>query len=439
MYEEVKFGKIVLRSWMIFIDKAYLRETLKDYAVPKGFTITVVAADSKRYTVTCLAQCCEWRLHASRLPDGKTWAIKKIWPDKQATLYRLKRYVVQEIFGGHYESYNHLPRYAEVIMSTNPGSKAFVAWHESETIPRVNLFSSIFISFAGQWQGFLAGCRPLIGVDGAHFKGNYGGILLSDVVLDGNNEIYPVAYAVGVDVALKTVWPEAKRRYCCRHLSRNYKKAFPGPLMYTLFWRACNATNKFTFRKAMERLQKEGGEDVMTWFAALGHQSKWSKHRFDPNVCNDSNTSNFVESFNSTRGPDRCRPVLTLLEGIRRVCMVRIASRHEAAMDLNNDELCPKIARLVREISKASTTCRAFQSSPGEYEIHEGKSQFPLSLNSKICSCGAWQLSGIPCRHAIRAMTHAKVDPHNYVSSWYSAQTYKKVYSHCITPIPDLS
>lgn len=70
----------------------------------------------------------------------------------------------------------------------------------------------------------------------------------------------------GVDLALQEVWPVAKRRYCYRHLSRNYKKVFPGPMMYILFWRACNATSSFTFRKAMERLQKEGGNEVMVWF-----------------------------------------------------------------------------------------------------------------------------------------------------------------------------
>lgn len=119
----------------------------------------------------------------------------------------------------------------------------------------------------------------------------------------------------GIDLALGNVWPTAKRRYCCRHLSSNYKKQFSGPLMYVLFWRVCNATSQFTFRKAMERLKKEGGDRVMNWFANLGDPSTWSKHKFDPNVCNDTNSSNFVESFNSTLGIDRCRPILTLLEG----------------------------------------------------------------------------------------------------------------------------
>ncbi|XP_021727453.1 uncharacterized protein LOC110694597 [Chenopodium quinoa] len=241
----------------------------------------------------------------------------------------------------------------------------------------------------------------------------------------------------GVELALEQVWPKANRRFCCRHLSRNYKKLFPGPMMYVLFWRACNASSAFTFRKAMEKLQKAGGDDVMTWFAELGEKSKWSKHAFDPNVCNDSNTSNFVESFNSTLGVNRCRPILTLLEGIRRVCMVRIATRMENAKSWNDEDITPKIVKLVKEIGKACSKCRVFKSSPGEYEIHEGRSQFPLSLNKKVCSCGAWQLTCVPCRHAIRAFIDAKLDPHDFVSSWYSVKTYKQAYSVCINPIPD--
>ena len=65
----------------------------------------------------------------------------------------------------------------------------------------------------------------------------------------------------------------------------------------------------------MERLKEAGGDAVIEWFANLGDPCTWSKHKFDPNVCNDSNTSNFVESLNATLGVDRSRHVLTLLEG----------------------------------------------------------------------------------------------------------------------------
>ncbi|XP_021764583.1 uncharacterized protein LOC110729168 [Chenopodium quinoa] len=202
----------------------------------------------------------------------------------------------------------------------------------------------------------------------------------------------------GVERALEQVWPKADRRFCCRHLSRNFKKLFPGPMMYVLFWRACNASSAFTFRKAMEKLQKVGGDYVTCWFADLGEQSKWR---------------------------------------IRRVCMVRIATRMENARSWKDEDITPKIVNLVKEIGKATSKCRAFKSSPGEYEIHEGRSQFPLSLNKKICSCGAWQLTGVPCRHAIRACIDAKLDPHDFGSSWYSLKTYKQAYSVCINPIPN--
>lgn len=78
----------------------------------------------------------------------------------------------------------------------------------------------------------------------------------------------------GVESALQDIWPTTDRRFCCRHLSRNFKKKFPGPFYVHFILDTANATNPFTFRKAMERLQKEGGEEVMTLLAYLGNQSR---------------------------------------------------------------------------------------------------------------------------------------------------------------------
>lgn len=69
--------------------------------------------------------------------------------------------------------------------------------------------------------------------------------------------------------------------------------------------------------------------------------------------------------------------------------MVRMATRYQAALNWKEDGLCPKIVKLVKLISKDVISCKAYMSKPGEYEIHEGKSHFPLSLDNKICSCGA--------------------------------------------------
>lgn len=116
---------------------------------------------------------------------------------------------------------------------------------------------------------------------------------------------------------------------------------------------------------------------------------------------------------------------------------MRMETRHEAAPNWKDDDLCLEIVKLVKHISKDIIICKAFMSKPGKYKINENKSHFPLSLNNKIYSYGAWQISGIPCRNAIRAMIYAKIDPQKVVSSWYHVRPYKQTYNSSIYPDPN--
>ena len=59
-------------------DFQYLREVVRDYAIQCGFELLVMRANNNVYTVTFSNEGCGWRLYVSRLPDGTTWAIKKI-------------------------------------------------------------------------------------------------------------------------------------------------------------------------------------------------------------------------------------------------------------------------------------------------------------------------------------------------------------------------
>jgi hypothetical protein len=54
-------------------------------------------------------------------------------------------------------------------------------------------------------RGFLAGCRPLICLDGCHVKTKFGGQILTAVGLDPNDCIFPIALAV-MEVVSKASW-----------------------------------------------------------------------------------------------------------------------------------------------------------------------------------------------------------------------------------------
>ncbi|GAA0152020.1 hypothetical protein LIER_43160 [Lithospermum erythrorhizon] len=51
------------------------------------------------------------------------------------------------------------------------------------------------------------------------------------------------------------------------------------------------------------------------------------------------------------------------------------------------------------------------------------------------CSCGSWQLSGIPCSHAILCLYHLKKSRSDYVNDCYKKSTFLATYSHVLNPI----
>ncbi|XP_021756653.1 uncharacterized protein LOC110721773 [Chenopodium quinoa] len=344
-------------------DKQHLRDVVRDYCIQSGFSVVVLKASNLR------------------LPDGVTWAIKSIqnmehtcsglevknpmvstkWaarvllediranndiPAKSLNqLLWMRSKAQRDLNGGHKISYAQLPDYCEMVRSTNPGSSAFCAWTPEDHIDRPLQFYSIFLSFKGCIDGLLVGCRSFIGVDGAHLKGNYGGVLLSAVALDANNELFPFAWTIvsfeDTDNWKFFVWHlknllkdsgRGWKKILLQASGKNWKKPFPGPLMFSLFWRACGTYSEFTFKKAMQQLQKVNPA-ALIWLSKVGDQSTWTKHKFNEAVKCDVNKSNFVESFNATLGMDRARPVLTLLEGIRRTTMVRMCTRKQASAD----------------------------------------------------------------------------------------------------------
>ncbi|KAG5514248.1 hypothetical protein RHGRI_035599 [Rhododendron griersonianum] len=62
-------------------------------------------------------------------------------------------------------------------------------------------------------------------------------------------------------------------------------------------------------------------------------------------------------------------------------------------------------------------------------------SQFKVHLTNKTCGCRKWDISGIPCIHAIAALSFLNMDIFDYVHECYKVDTYLKTYNNLINPI----
>lgn len=232
--------KVEVAKGMIFETRKAFRKVIYEQSIQSGFKLRKIKNESKRVTVGCAASDCEWRVHASLLPDGITFAIKTCNPvhtcqtidkiqasarwmaDKISSLVRGDRNIKKEVLreelmkfglqptrfqlqrarkialekvdGSHAESFQNLPHYCRMVMKTNPGSIATIEFGLTlgDPIPSVKRF---FVGFEGLKKGFMEGCKPYLGFDGCHLKGIYGGVLLSAVGMDGNSGLFPLAFA----------------------------------------------------------------------------------------------------------------------------------------------------------------------------------------------------------------------------------------------------
>lgn len=127
--------------------------------------------------------------------------------------YRAKRRALDMVEGSHKEQYAKLWDYSIELRRSNPGStikmdvRGFnVGDVEAERagVRKNPTFERLYICFGACKRGFAA-CRPVIGIDGCHLKGPYGGILLTAVGRDPNEEYFPIAFAV-VEAENKNSW-----------------------------------------------------------------------------------------------------------------------------------------------------------------------------------------------------------------------------------------
>ncbi|KAL0427803.1 UNVERIFIED_CONTAM: hypothetical protein Slati_2955100 [Sesamum latifolium] len=326
----------------------------------------------------------------------------------------------------------------EELRSTNPESTIILGINDGNG---ENRFEKFYVCFSAMKQGFLGGCRPIIGVDGCHLKGPHGGVLLTAVGVDPNNNLYPIAYAVvqrenretwewfltvlkqdlnirrdeeytfmsdkqkGLIQAFHVVFPNSAHRFCVRHLHNNFKNArFRGLAFKNALWKAARSSTEGEFKMRMEEM-RQLDQSAFEWFNDKLPQ-EWSKSGFNEHPKCDILLNNVCESFNANIMDARDKPILTMLEWIKEYLMKRLQENRDRATRKWKGILCPKIKKLVQKHVDKIGDCIPIKSNDRHYQIscYDG-SQFSVDLEQRTCTCRIWQLSGIPLEKYLWSQT----------------------------------
>lgn len=147
--------------------------------------------------------------------------------------------------------------------------------------------------------------------------------------------------------------------------------------------------------------------------------------------------NNGCESFNNAIRVARHMPILSMLEWM----MSYVMTRHQKNRDLarsswRNEKLCPKITKIIQKHMENFRQCFPRKSNDRFYQVKEpAGGQYTVDLLESTCGCRQWDVSGIPCVHALRAIGAQDYSVEDFVHRCYKVDTYKDVYSTAVMPI----
>ena len=72
-------------------------------------------------------------------------------------------------------------------------------------------------------------------------------------------------------------------------------------------------------------------------------------------------------------------------------------------------EFCPKVCKRLHREKMSSSKWLACWSSDTKFEVKNGLQNFIVDLENRTCTCRKWDITGIPCCHAISCIFCRKI------------------------------
>ncbi|XP_020970118.1 uncharacterized protein LOC110268357 [Arachis ipaensis] len=396
----------------------------------------------------------------------------------KAMAAKTKQEAFSQIQGAFREQYKRINDYCHELLRTNPGSTVilkvirsldFAQERQNAELMNYCVFQRMYVCFDACKKSFQH-CRRFIGLDGCFLKTPQGGQLLTAVGRDPNDQILPIAYAV-VEVETKDSWvwflrhlsdnlgpynlakctfmsdqqkgllsafeeviPGVDNRFCVRHLYSNFRKKFPGLELKNKMWRCAKASHWQSWEKEMKNLRvlNEGAFRHLNGIPPRF----WSRSRFTFLSKCDSLVNNMSESFNAVLVEAREKLIVSMLEDIRVYMMTRWAANRERVLNYP-ENIMPMITKKLEKRASLARDWRPYWSSASNYEVMCGLDKYVVDLAAGECSCRTWQMSGIPCPHAISCITFKGLNLESYVADCYKKEAYIKCYQEVIHPVND--
>ncbi|CAN6354378.1 unnamed protein product [Urochloa humidicola] len=237
----------------------------------------------------------------------------------------------------------------------------------------------------------------------------------------------------GLINAVSAIFPDAEHRFCVRHMYQNFHSLHKGETLKNDVWAIARSSNIPRWEKNMAQLKKDSVE-AYTWIEELPPNT-WVRAFFSEFPKCDMLLNNNCDVFNRYILDARDMPILTMFEKMRCQLMNRFYTKKKEAIEKWKGTICPKVRKKVERHADYSGCVDVNPSGGGVFSVKDRDETHVVDVNVSRCDCRRWQLTGIPCSHAIACFRLDNITPEDRVHDCYSIATYLRAYGHTIMPI----
>ncbi|XP_022749618.1 uncharacterized protein LOC111299020 isoform X2 [Durio zibethinus] len=496
-----------------FRSVAEFRDALQKYAIGHRFAYKLRKNDTNRASAICAAEGCPWRIHASWVPSACVFRIKKLhrshtcggesWKTatpaknwlvniikdrlKDGPLHKPKEIANsilrdfglelnysqvwrgiedarQQLQGSYKEAYGQLPWYCDKVKEANPGSFTKLLIGDDRK------FQRLFLSFHATVCGFQSGCRPLLFLEAIPLKSKYHEILLTATALDGDDGIFPVAFAIvdienddswhwfleqlrsAVSISHSITFVSDRDKGLMKHVLEIFENSYHGYSIYYLmdsfiqnlkgpfhgegraslpgsFLAAAKAVRLDGFRMYTEQI-KRVSSNAYDW-VMQNEPEYWANAFFKGEHFNHI-TLDIAESYAKWIEEARELPIVPKVEVLRCKIMELMNGRQTESSNWSTELTPSKQEKLQEECAKARGLKVLF-SSDTLFEVHDNSINV-VDIDKRYCSCAMWKPTGLPCRHAIAVLNCTSRSVYDYCSKYFTAESFRSAYSESINP-----